>query len=79
MLQRHEIDFRTDEQFEGDKTKEFLDKVNELQEQYERSLAPKLNYQPQGVFPIIFVEVRKKPEVKPEETKKEEVKPEDKK
>mgnify|MGYP001566362458 CR=1 FL=1 len=68
MLQKHEIDFRTDEQFEGDKTKEFLDKINELQEQYERSLVPKLNYQPQGVFPIIFAEVKKKEE-KPEEKK----------
>ena len=74
MLQRHEIDFRTEEQFEADKTKEFLDKVNELQEQYERSLVPKLNYQPQGVFPIIFVEVRKKEEAKPEEKKEEEKK-----
>ena len=73
MLQRHEIDFRTDEQFEGDKTKEFLDKINELQEQYERSLVPKLNYTPQGVFPIIFVEIKKK-ETKPEE-EKEEIKP----
>ena len=73
MVQVHDIDFRTKEQLEAEYTKEFLDKVNELQEQYERNLVPKLNYTPQGVFPIIFVEVRKK-EVKPEE-KKEEVKP----
>lgn len=72
MIQKHEIDMRTNEQFEADKTKEFLDKINELQEQYERNLVPKLNYQPQGVFPIIFVEVRKpKEEEKKEEPKEE--------
>lgn len=78
MIQKHDIDFRTDEQFEGDKTKEFLDKVNELMEQYERTMIPRLNYTPEGVLPIIYVDIKKKEEQKLEE-KKEEIKQEEKK
>ena len=71
--QKHEIDFRTEEQFQGDKTKEFLDKINALSEEYERQLIPKLNYTPEGVLPVIFVDIKKKEkpkkEVKTEENK----------
>ena len=74
MIQKHNIDFRTDGQFEADKTKEFLDKVNELMEQYERTMVPKLNYTPEGVLPIIYVDIKKKPEEKKEEPKEEEKK-----
>jgi hypothetical protein len=67
MVQIHEIDMRTKEQLQEAEKKEFIDKLQKLQDECGMDLIPTLEYLTNGIF--LKVLVKKRPPK--EEAKKE--------
>lgn len=51
-----------------ERTKEFIDKINKLQEEYMRAIVPMLEMKPNGLIPVLqIIERQSKVEEKPKE------------